>query len=143
MKGAVKCEGPIQLESVGPKVVALVGPTGAGKTTTIAKLAAQFALQQNKKVAMISLDTYRMGAWEQLESYGELMQVPVSLAADRREFVRILQEHQDRDIILVDTMGEVASRLGLLQTVEAGVGSRASGRNPPGAKRHVSRVRGH
>jgi flagellar biosynthesis protein FlhF len=106
MKGAVKCEGPIQLESAGPKVVALVGPTGAGKTTTIAKLAARFALQQNKKVALVSLDTYRMGALEQLESYGELMRVPVSLAADRNEFARIMQEHQDKDVILVDTMGK-------------------------------------
>ncbi len=106
MKGAVKCDGPIRLESAGPKVVALVGPTGAGKTTTIAKLAARFALQQKKKVALISLDTYRMGAWEQLESYGELMQVPVFLAADRNEFSRIIQEHQDKDVILVDTMGK-------------------------------------
>ncbi|MEE9498820.1 MAG: zeta toxin family protein [Nitrospinaceae bacterium] len=106
MKGAVKCEGPIRLESARPKVVALVGPTGAGKTTTIAKLAARFALQQKKKVAMVSLDTYRMGAWEQLESYGELMQVPVSLAADRNEFSRIMREHQDKDVILVDTMGK-------------------------------------
>ena len=106
MKGAVKCEGPIQLESARPKVVALVGPTGAGKTTTIAKLAARFALHQKKKVALVSLDTYRMGAWEQLESYGELMQVPVSLAADRNEFSRIMREHQDKDIVLVDTMGK-------------------------------------
>ncbi len=106
MKGAVKCEGPIRLESAGPKVVALVGPTGAGKTTTIAKLAARFALQQKKKVALVSLDTYRMGAWEQLESYGELMQVPVSLAADSNEFERIMQEHQDKDVVLIDTMGK-------------------------------------
>lgn len=106
MKGAMKCEGPIRLQSVGPKVVALVGPTGAGKTTTIAKLAARFALQQKKKVALVSLDTYRMGAWEQLESYGELMQVPVSLAADRDEFSRIMREHQDKDVVLVDTMGK-------------------------------------
>ena len=106
MKEAVKCEGPIKLESAGPKVVALVGPTGAGKTTTIAKLAARFALQQKKKVAMVSLDTYRMGAWEQLESYGELMRVPVSLATDRNEFARIMQEHQDKDVVLVDTMGK-------------------------------------
>ena len=106
MKGAVKCEGPIRLGTAGPKVVALVGPTGAGKTTTIAKLAARFKLQQNKKVAMVSLDTYRMGAYEQLESYGELMQVPVSLAADRREFTRIMQKHRDKDVVLVDTMGK-------------------------------------
>ena len=106
MKGAVKCEGPIQLESGRPKVVALVGPTGAGKTTTIAKLAARFALHQSKKVAMVSLDTYRMGAWEQLQAYGELMQVPVSLAADRGEFARVMQEYRDMDVVLVDTMGK-------------------------------------
>ncbi len=106
MKGAVQCEGPIRLNKDGPKVVALVGPTGAGKTTTLAKLAARFKLQQNKKVAMVSLDTYRMGACEQLESYGELMQVPVSLAADRKEFTRIMQKHRDQDIVLVDTMGK-------------------------------------
>jgi len=47
-----------------------------------------------------------MGAWEQLESYGELMQVPVSLAADRNEFSRIMREHQDKDVVLVDTMGK-------------------------------------
>jgi flagellar biosynthesis protein FlhF len=106
MKGAVKCEGPIRLESAGPKVVVLVGPTGAGKTTTIAKLAARFALQQKKKVALVTLDTYRMGAWEQLESYGELMQVPVYMATGRNEFARIMQENQDKDVILVDTMGK-------------------------------------
>lgn len=106
MKGAVKCEGPIQLTTTGPKVVALVGPTGAGKTTTIAKLAARFALQQKKKVALVTLDTYRMGALEQLESYGELMQVPVSLATDRREFSKIMSIHRDKDIVLVDTMGK-------------------------------------
>ena len=106
MKGAVKCEGPIQLEPGGPKVVALVGPTGVGKTTTIAKLAARFALHQEKKVAMVSLDTYRMGAWEQLEAYGELMQVPVSLAADRSEFARVMEKVRDMDVVLVDTMGK-------------------------------------
>jgi flagellar biosynthesis protein FlhF len=112
MKGAIKCEGPIRLDSGGPKVVALVGPTGAGKTTTIAKLAARFALQENKKVAMVTLDTYRMGAWEQLESYGELMRVPVSMAVDRNEFARIMKEHRDKDVVLVDTMGKSHRDLG-------------------------------
>ena len=106
MKGAVKCHGPIQPPAAGSRVVALVGPTGAGKTTTIAKLAAHFALQEKKRVVLVTLDTYRMGACEQLEAYGELMRVPVALATNRREFARILDNHADKDIILVDTMGK-------------------------------------
>ena len=106
MRGAVKCDGPIGLKSNGPKVVALVGPTGAGKTTTIAKLAARFALHQKKRVALVSLDTYRMGALEQLEAYGGLMGVPVFLAADREEFARVMREVQEFDVVLVDTLGK-------------------------------------
>lgn len=106
MKGAIKCHGPIQTAATGCRVVALVGPTGAGKTTTIAKLAAHFTLQQKKKVALVTLDTYRMGACEQLEAYGELMRTPVALATDRREFSNIMRSHADKDIVLVDTMGK-------------------------------------
>ncbi len=106
MKSAMQCGGAIPMASEGPKVVALVGPTGAGKTTTIAKLAARFALQQKKRVGLISLDTYRMGALEQLEAYGDLMRVPVVLAADRNDFAEAIREFQDMDIVLVDTMGK-------------------------------------
>ena len=101
----LRCDGEIRLKDKGPKIVALVGPTGAGKTTTLAKLAADFAYRQNKKVALISLDTYRLGAIDQLRIYGDIMRVPFEVAADRGQFRQAVQKHRDKDIILVDTMG--------------------------------------
>ena len=105
MEKAVRCGGGIRLNDSGTKVVALVGPTGSGKTTTTAKLAAHFALLKKKKVALVSLDTFRLGAVEQLQMYGDLMRVPVEVAGDKGEFSNILAAHQDKDLILVDTMG--------------------------------------
>lgn len=105
MSGAFRFSGPIRLDSIGVKLVALLGPTGAGKTTTAAKLAARFALIEKKRVALVSLDTFRLGATEQLQIYGDLMNVPVEVAADRNEFLRILNRHRDKDLILIDTMG--------------------------------------
>lgn len=101
----LKCQGPIQLKAAGPKVVALVGPTGVGKTTTLAKLAAHFVLHENKKVALVSLDTYRMGAVEQLKSYGDLMELPLETCTGRLDFRKVVQKHSDKDLILVDTTG--------------------------------------
>jgi len=101
-----KCSGPIQLNSGYPKVVALVGPTGVGKTTTIAKLAADFSIRQKKKVALISLDTYRIGAADQLRVYGDIMKIPVEVASNAREYRKLLHKFSDMDIIFVDTMGK-------------------------------------
>lgn len=61
----------------GPKVVIFIGPTGVGKTTTIAKVASQFAVEQKKKVALVTADTYRIAAAEQLRTYANIMQVPL------------------------------------------------------------------
>ncbi len=105
IKRVLLCKGKIELATEGPKVVALVGPTGAGKTTTIAKLAADFALRQRKKAALISLDTFRIGAIDQLRLYGEILQIPVELACDANIFRAFIHKHADKDIILVDTMG--------------------------------------
>ena len=105
MKKVLPCKGEIDLSAYGPKIVAFVGPTGVGKTTTVAKIAAEYALRRDKKVAMISLDTYRLGAIDQLRIYGEIMEVPVEVAAGKEELRQIIARHEDKDLILIDTTG--------------------------------------
>ncbi len=105
MERMVLCQGDISLEKRSPKLLALVGPTGAGKTTTIAKLAARFALKERKKVALVSLDTYRIGAVEQLRVYGDIMKLPVEVASGAEDFRKCIAKHSDKDLILIDTTG--------------------------------------
>lgn len=87
-------------------VVALVGPTGIGKTTTIAKLAARYALRHGaRSVALISTDNYRIGAHEQLLTYGRILGIPVQIAAGRQELVDAIENMVDKRLILIDTAG--------------------------------------
>ena len=86
-------------------MVAFVGPTGVGKTTTIAKIAAEYALRRGKKVALVSLDTYRLGAIDQLRIYGEIMEVSFEVAGGKEDLRRIVASHSDKDLILIDTTG--------------------------------------
>ncbi|NLZ52699.1 MAG: flagellar biosynthesis protein FlhF, partial [Thermoanaerobacteraceae bacterium] len=86
-------------------IIAFVGPTGVGKTTTVAKLAAHFVLYKNKKVAMITADTYRVGAIEQLKFYGDLLEIPVYVIHKPEDVKEILADLKDYDLLLVDTMG--------------------------------------
>jgi len=87
-------------------VVALVGPTGVGKTTTIAKLAAQFILKHGaRQVALITTDNYRIGAHEQITTYGRLLDVPVRVAANADELRSHINSFNDRRLILIDTAG--------------------------------------
>ena len=90
-----------------PKIIMLVGPTGVGKTTTIAKLAARYAYLMNRpyKVALLNLDSYKVGAFEQLAHYADIMQIE-HIAVDSVEaFSKGLEDLDDYDIILVDTAG--------------------------------------
>jgi flagellar biosynthesis protein FlhF len=89
----------------GRHVLALVGPTGVGKTTTIAKIAARALLEAKKRVALLTVDTYRIGACDQLARYGEIMGVPVLVARDRAELLRAHERVKDADLVLVDTAG--------------------------------------
>ena len=87
-------------------VIGLVGPTGVGKTTTVAKLAARFALRHGRRsLAMVTMDNYRIGAHEQLRTYGKLLGVPVHTAGDRDELKTILNHMHDRKLVLIDTAG--------------------------------------
>ena len=86
------------------KVVMLIGPTGVGKTTTIAKLAAR-AIRQGKKAALINLDTYRIGAVEQIRIYAKIMGIPLDIASNADELQKSLVKFEKRDMIFIDTTG--------------------------------------
>jgi flagellar biosynthesis protein FlhF len=87
-------------------IVALVGPTGAGKTTTVAKLAARFTLRHGPdRVALVTTDSYRIGAHQQLRSYGQILGAPVHVAKDSRDLKEILLSLRDKSLVLIDTAG--------------------------------------
>jgi flagellar biosynthesis protein FlhF len=87
------------------RIVAIVGPTGVGKTTTIAKLAARAALVDRKKVALISLDDYRVGGADQIRTYADLIGVPLRLVDDPARLRAAIEACRDADKIFVDTAG--------------------------------------
>jgi len=90
----------------GKKIMMLVGPTGVGKTTTIAKLAG-LAREQNthRKTVLITLDTYRVAAVEQLRVFAKILKIPLEVAVSQQDFLGCLGRHQEADLILIDTAG--------------------------------------
>lgn len=89
----------------GSKVVIFIGPTGVGKTTTIAKIASRYAVEQKKKVALLTMDTYRIAAAEQLRTYANILMVPFRVIYTEEELLTAIQDFQDYDYILMDTAG--------------------------------------
>lgn len=87
------------------RVIALVGPTGSGKTTTAAKLALSDRAFAGGRVALLSLDTYKIGAYEQIQTYADLADLPLDVAGDAREATRALKRMSDCDTVIVDTPG--------------------------------------
>jgi flagellar biosynthesis protein FlhF len=83
----------------------LIGPTGVGKTTTLAKLAADYLTHFDGKVALVTIDTYRIAAVEQLKVYGEILCLPVEVVFSPAELQAAFARHADKDLILVDTAG--------------------------------------
>lgn len=103
-----------------PRTIALVGPTGVGKTTTVAKLAATFKLKQNKKVGLITADTYRIAAVEQLRTYAGIIGLPLEVVSGPDELADALQRFSHLDVVLIDTAGRSqrnADRLDELSTL--------------------------
>ena len=86
------------------RTIALVGPTGVGKTTTLGKLAAR-AVRQGHDIAIVTIDTYRVAAVEQLRAFADLLNVPMEVALTPQDLRRTLQRHQDRDRVYIDTTG--------------------------------------
>ncbi len=99
-----RVEGIVLPES-GCKVVAFIGPTGVGKTTTIAKLAANFTFDQGVKVAIVTADTYRISAVEQLKTYADIIDVPLEIVYTPDEMKAALYRNRDKRLVLIDTAG--------------------------------------
>jgi flagellar biosynthesis protein FlhF len=109
---------PLRFGGKSSKIVIIVGPTGVGKTTTIAKLAAIYGLGDGaasaRSVRIITIDNYRIAAKQQIETYAEIMRIPVSLVESASELQKCLELYQDTDLILVDTIGRSPRDLGKL-----------------------------
>jgi flagellar biosynthesis protein FlhF len=98
--------GPIvRTKAVGPHVVALIGPTGVGKTTTIAKLAANLKLREKRRVGLVTLDTYRIAAIDQLKKYADIIGSPLSVVGTAEDLSAALRSMEDCEFILIDTAG--------------------------------------
>jgi len=115
-----------------PRILALVGPTGVGKTTTIAKLAAIYTVgiggEKARSVRMVTIDNYRIGARQQIETYGNIMGVPVSCVETVEDLRKTLDLHSDADLILLDTIGKSprdAMKLAEVQRLVAACGPKA------------------
>ncbi|MDS1029544.1 flagellar biosynthesis protein FlhF [Bacillota bacterium LX-D] len=87
------------------RIYAFVGPTGVGKTTTLAKLAAHLAIYEKKKIALLTIDTYRIGAVEQLKIYSEILNVPMEAVLTPQELQEAVKRYEGMDAILIDTAG--------------------------------------
>ncbi len=101
----VKMPRGIEIKVGNPWVVALIGPTGVGKTTTIAKLAARFSLIEKKKVALITMDTYRIAAVEQLKIYADIIGLPLEVVFKPQDLKLAIEKFSSRDLIFIDTAG--------------------------------------
>ena len=95
----------------GPKTLIFMGPTGVGKTTTIAKIASHFAVEEKKKIAMLTADTFRIAAAEQLRTYANILEVPFRVIYTEEELKTAIYDFKDYDYIFVETTGHSNQRI--------------------------------
>lgn len=105
LEDELRVTGSISAEPDGCRLVALVGPTGVGKTTTIAKLAANYRLREKRRVGLITVDTYRVAAVEQLRTYADIIDLPMEVVATPREMREAVGRMNHLDLVLMDTAG--------------------------------------
>lgn len=105
LESEISVTGPITTDANKCRVVALVGPTGVGKTTTIAKLAANYRLREKRRVGLITVDTYRVAAVEQLRTYADIIDLPMEVVATPREMREAVARMSHLDLVLMDTAG--------------------------------------
>ncbi len=96
---------PIEFNKAGPKVAFFIGPTGVGKTTTIAKIASRYKVDEGKKVAFLTADTYRIAATEQLRTYANILDMPLTIVYSPEEVKDAVKNMSEYDLVLVDTAG--------------------------------------
>lgn len=95
----------VELSEKKPKLVFFIGPTGVGKTTTIAKLASKFKLDKKAKIAIVTADTYRVAAVEQIRTYANILSTPIEVVYHANELKSLYEKYQNYDLILIDTAG--------------------------------------
>ena len=105
LQASIHVAGAIPVHRGTQRVVAMVGPTGVGKTTTIAKLAGNMRLRERHRVGLITVDTYRIAAVDQLKTYAEIIDLPMEIVATPREMRDAVASLSDQDIVLIDTAG--------------------------------------
>ena len=110
---------PIEPVTDGPRAEIFIGPTGVGKTTTIAKLASELSVTQKKKVALLTVDTYRIAAAEQLRTYASILEIPFRVIYTVEEMKQAAEDFKDYDYIMVDTAGHSLHNEELKQGVES------------------------
>jgi flagellar biosynthesis protein FlhF len=122
---AVEVKDPFKNKKGGPILAAFLGTTGVGKTTTVAKLAAQLMLREKMRVGLISIDGYRIGAMEQLRIYANILGIPCFPAFCRKDLLHALKKLSQKDVILIDTAGQSHYDKPRIQALRALIASEA------------------
>ncbi len=118
IENALQVQGGLRLAGEGPRKVALIGPTGVGKTTTLAKIAAEYALTKKHKLALVTIDTFRIAAIEQLKIYANIIGIPVEVVVHADDLARACDQHRDKELILIDTAGRSHRNVAQIRELE-------------------------